>query len=57
MIELIVILLIVAGLASLLGFKRVSGGAMTIVKVLLVIAVIIFILVLLGLFGIIGAIF
>ena len=57
MIELIVILLIVAGLASLLGFKRVSGGAMTVVKVLLVIAVIFFIIVLLGVFGIIGAIF
>ena len=57
MIELIIALLIVAGLASLLGFGRVSGVALTIVKVLLVIAVIAFILFLLVALGIISAIF
>ena len=57
MIELIVILLIVAVLAGLLGFGRVQGAALTAVKVLLVIGLILLVVFALAFFGIIGAIF
>lgn len=52
MLKLILILLVVAAIAGLLGFGRVSGAAMTGVKVLVGIALILFLLMLLGVFAI-----
>ena len=52
MIELILILLVVAAIAGLLGFGRVSGAAMTGVKVLIGIVLILFLLVLFGIIAI-----
>lgn len=52
MLELILILLAVAAIASLLGFGRVSGMALTGAKVLIFIALIAFLLVLLGIIAI-----
>lgn len=48
MLEWILILLAVAALAGLLGFDRLSGAALTGVKVLVGIVVVLFLLVLLG---------
>ena len=48
MLEIILILLAVAALASVLGFGRLSGAALTGAKVLIVIALIVFVLVVLG---------
>ena len=48
MLELILILLAVAAIAGFLGMGRVSGAALTGVKILVVIALIVFILVVLG---------
>ena len=52
MIEWILILLAVAAIASLLGFGRLSGAAMTGAKVLIAIALIVFLLVVLGIIAI-----
>ncbi|MGR3571636.1 DUF1328 family protein [Brevirhabdus sp.] len=52
MLKLILILLVVAAIAGLLGFGRVSGAAMTGVKILVGIALILFLLMLLGVFAI-----
>jgi uncharacterized membrane protein YtjA (UPF0391 family) len=48
MLEIILILLVIAAIAGLLGFNRVSGAALTGVRVLIGIALILFLLVLLG---------
>ncbi len=48
MIKLILILLVVAAVAALLGFGRLSGAAMTGAKFLMGIVLILFLLVLLG---------
>ncbi|UOA33270.1 DUF1328 family protein [Sulfitobacter sp. DSM 110093] len=48
MLELILILLIVAAVAALLGFGRVSGAALTGAKVLIGIVLVLFLLVVLG---------
>ncbi len=48
MLELILILLVVAAIASLLGFGRISGAAMTGAKVLIGIVLVLFLLVILG---------
>ena len=48
MLEWILILLAVAAIASLLGFGRLSGAAMTGAKLLIAIALIVFLLVVLG---------
>ena len=52
MLELILILLAVAAIAGLLGFGRLSGAALTGVKVLIGIALVVFILVVLGVIAI-----
>jgi uncharacterized membrane protein YtjA (UPF0391 family) len=49
MLELILILLVVAAIAGLLGFGRLSGAALTGAKFLIGIALVIFLLVILGL--------
>lgn len=48
MVKWIVILLIVAAVASLLGFNAISGAAMTGAKLLIGILLILFLLVILG---------
>lgn len=48
MIEWILILLVVAAIASVLGFGRLSGAALTGAKVLTLIVLVLFILVILG---------
>ena len=48
MLEIILVLLAVAAIAGLLGFGRVSGAALTGVKILIGIALVVFILVVLG---------
>lgn len=48
MLEWILILLVVAAIAGLLGMGRVQGAALTGVKVLIVVALVLFILFLLG---------
>jgi uncharacterized membrane protein YtjA (UPF0391 family) len=55
MLELILILLVVAAVAALLGFGRVSGMALTGAKVLIGVVLILFLLVLLGIIAIGGA--
>jgi uncharacterized membrane protein YtjA (UPF0391 family) len=52
MIKWILILLIVAAVASLLGFSRISGAAMTGAKILIGILLIVFLLVILGIVAI-----
>lgn len=51
--ELILILLAVAAIAGLLGFSRVSGAALTGVKILIGIALIAFLLVLFGIIALV----
>lgn len=48
MLKWIIILLIVAAVASLLGFSRISGAALTGAKFLIAILLILFLLVILG---------
>ena len=48
MLEWILILLAIAAIAGLLGFGRVSGAALTGVKILIGIALVLFLLVLFG---------
>lgn len=48
MLELILILLVVAAIAGLLGFSSVSGAALTGVRILIGVALVLFLLVLLG---------
>lgn len=52
MIEWILILLVIAAVAGLLGFGRVSGAAMTGVKILIGIVLVLFLLVLIGVIAI-----
>lgn len=52
MLEWILILLVVAAVAGLLGFGRLSGLAMTGAKILIAIVLILFLLVLLGVIAI-----
>tara|TARA_R110002020_G_scaffold143718_2_gene316218 strand:- start:851 stop:1012 length:162 start_codon:yes stop_codon:yes gene_type:complete len=52
MIEWILILLIVAAVAGLLGFGRLSGAAMTGAKILIGIVLVIFLLAVLGIIAI-----
>ncbi|MCB1439930.1 MAG: DUF1328 domain-containing protein [Nitratireductor sp.] len=52
MLKWILILLIVAAVASLLGFNSISGAAMTGVKLLIGILLIVFLLTLLGIVAI-----
>lgn len=52
MLELILILLVVAAVAALLGFGRLSGIALTGAKVLIAIVLILFLLVILGIVAI-----
>jgi uncharacterized membrane protein YtjA (UPF0391 family) len=52
MIKWIIILLIVAAVASLLGFNRISGAAATGARVLIGIVLILFLLVILGIIAI-----
>ena len=52
LIELILILLVVAAVAALLGFGRLSGVALTGAKILIVIVLVLFLLVLLGVIAI-----
>ena len=52
MLSWILILLAVAAIAGLLGFGRVSGVAMTGVKILIGIALVVFLLVILGIVAI-----
>ncbi len=53
MLKLILILLVVAAIAGLLGFGRISGAAMTGAKVLIGIVLILFLLVILGIVAIV----
>lgn len=48
MLELILILLVIAAVAALLGFGRLSGLALSGAKILIAIVLILFLLVLLG---------
>lgn len=48
MLDLILILLVVAAVAALLGFGRLSGAALTAAKLLIGVALVLFLLVLLG---------
>lgn len=52
MFKWILILLIVAAVASLLGFNAISGAAMTGAKILIAIVLILFLLVVLGIVAI-----
>ena len=52
MLKLILILLVVAAVASLFGFSFISGAALTGAKVLIGIVLILFLLVILGIFAI-----
>ncbi|MCA2011022.1 DUF1328 family protein [Pararhodobacter sp. CCB-MM2] len=52
MLSWILILLVVAAIAALLGFGRISGVALTGAKVLIVVALVLFLLMLLGVFAI-----
>lgn len=52
MLKWIVILLIVAAVAGLLGFGRLSGAALTGAKFLIAIVLILFLLMMLGVFAI-----
>ncbi len=52
MLEWILILLVVAAIAALLGFGRLSGAALSGAKILIVVALVLFLLMLLGVFAI-----
>ncbi|PWE30286.1 DUF1328 family protein [Pararhodobacter marinus] len=52
MLEWILILLVVAAVAALLGFGRLSGLALSGAKILIVIVLVLFLLMLLGVFAI-----
>ncbi|MBM2292587.1 DUF1328 domain-containing protein [Sulfitobacter pseudonitzschiae] len=52
MLKLILILLVVAAVAGLLGFGRLSGAALTGAKFLVFIALVVFLLVILGIVAI-----
>ncbi len=53
MLELILILLVVAAIAGLLGFGRVSGAALTGVKILIGIVLVLFLLVIFGIIALV----
>ena len=53
MLEIILILLVVAAIAGLLGFGRVQGVALTGVKILIGIALVVFLLVILGIIALV----
>ncbi|MCR8824992.1 DUF1328 family protein [Pseudosulfitobacter koreensis] len=52
MLEIILILLVVAAVASLFGFGRLSGAALTGAKFLIFVALVVFLLVILGIIAI-----
>lgn len=52
MLSWILILLVVAAIAAMLGFGSISGVALTGAKVLIVVALVVFLLMLLGVFAI-----
>ncbi len=52
MLELILILLVVAAVAALLGFGKISGVALTGAKILIGIVLVLFLLVILGIIAI-----
>lgn len=52
MLEWILILLVVAAIAAMLGFGRLSGVALSGAKILIVVALILFLLMLFGVFAI-----
>ncbi|ATI40995.1 DUF1328 domain-containing protein [Pacificitalea manganoxidans] len=52
MFEIILILLVVAAVAALLGFGRISGAALTGAKILIGVVLILFLLVILGIVAI-----
>lgn len=52
MLEWILILIVIAAIAALLGFGRLSGIALSGAKILIVIALILFLLMLFGVFAI-----
>ena len=52
MLQWILILLVVAAIAALLGFGRISGAALTGAKVLILIVLVLFVLMLLGILAI-----
>lgn len=52
MLQLILILLVVAAIAGLLGFNFISGAALTGAKILIGIALVLFLLVILGIVAI-----
>ena len=52
MIKWILILLVVAAIAGLLGFNTISGAALTGARILIAIVLVLFLLVLLGVFAI-----
>ncbi|WP_108484452.1 DUF1328 family protein [Oceaniglobus ichthyenteri] len=52
MLQIILILVVVAAVAALLGFGRVSGAALTGAKLLIGLALILFLLMLLGIIAI-----
>ncbi len=52
MLEWILILLVVAAVAALLGFGRLSGLALSGAKILIVVVLVLFLLMLLGVFAI-----
>ena len=52
MLEWILILLVVAAIAAMLGFGRLSGVALSGARILIVVALILFLLMLLGVFAI-----
>ncbi|MEQ3624297.1 MAG: DUF1328 family protein [Celeribacter sp.] len=52
MLEIILILLVVAAVAALLGFGRISGVAMTGAKILIGVVLVLFLLVILGIVAI-----
>lgn len=53
MLKWILILLVVAAIAGLLGFNSISGAAMTGAKVLIAIVLILFLLMLFGVFALV----
>ncbi|MBN8291416.1 DUF1328 domain-containing protein [Rhodobacter sp. NTK016B] len=52
MLEWILILLVIAAVAALLGFGRLSGLALSGAKILIVVVLVLFLLMLLGVFAI-----
>ena len=52
MLKLILILLVIAAVAAMLGFGRLSGMALSGAKILIVVVLVLFLLMLLGVFAV-----